>query len=125
MPHLDTLKKILPGWANQMYARFGHPVYLVGSCLRSEAKPRDIDVSIIIPDDEFRGRYGDPEQWEFDTWEPEWREARQRWALDMGKLASYVSRHYHVNIDLKVIPQSYADKFFSGKERFRIDTIKD
>jgi hypothetical protein len=124
MKYLSTLKEILPGWANQMYARFGHPVYLVGSCLNSDS-PRDVDIRIILPDDEFEGRYGSVAQWREDAWCSEWREPRQKWAKDMAKLSREISKIYVVNVDLQVYPKSYSDKYFSERERYRIDTIND
>lgn len=125
MKYLDTLKEILPGWANQMYARFGHPVYLVGSCLHSETKTRDVDIRIMLPDDEFEGRYGSVAEWREDAWRPEWRESRQCWAMDMAKLSRDISKIYVINVDLQVYPQSYADKYHGDQERLRIDSIKD
>jgi len=119
------LKRILPGWANQMYTRFGHPIYLVGSSLTATSKPRDIDIRIILPDNEFEGRYGSIVEWEEDTWQNTWRESRQLWALDMAKLSSEVSRIYKINIDLQVYPQSYNEKLFKDKQKLRIDSIND
>lgn len=48
-------------WAcRPITAAFGHPIYLVGSALRTTAY-RDVDLRLILPDDEaepFAGRIG-------------------------------------------------------------------
>src|SRR4051812_25707708 len=48
--------QLLRGWANQIAARYGHPVYIIGSALFEE-RPRDVDVVCILPDKEFRNRF--------------------------------------------------------------------
>jgi hypothetical protein len=45
------LRLQLHGWACQVATRFGAPVYLVGSSLADDPNPRDVDISIVLPDD--------------------------------------------------------------------------
>lgn len=57
-------------WAQEVAERTGWPVYLVGSAL-SKVRPRDIDISIIMPEAEFIRRYGpipDPESPEMERY---------------------------------------------------------
>jgi hypothetical protein len=42
--------------------RFGAPVYLVGSALEL-VDPRDVDVRVLVREEDFKARYGDPEEW--------------------------------------------------------------
>ena len=44
--------------SQQVANKFGYPVYLVGSALNKEV-PRDIDISIIIPIDEYIKMFGE------------------------------------------------------------------
>jgi len=45
-------------WAKTVYERTGYHVYLVGSVL-TKARPRDIDIAVLVPDAEYRAKYGD------------------------------------------------------------------
>ena len=65
----------LQNWAQTVRARFGLPVYLVGSVLSDNKWPRDVDVRVIMPDDHFEARFGK------DPIESKWR-----WGQEMGKL---------------------------------------
>ena len=118
------LRIILGGWANQMYCRFGHPVYLVGSAL-TEERPRDVDVRIILPDAEFEGRYGSIHQWFVEIWSHDWHDGLQLYAQDMAKLSRQIAERIKVNIDLQVWPQRYADSIHRDKPKVRLDGIQD
>lgn len=122
MVDLTTLKIRIAGWANQMYSRFGCPVYLVGSSLYNQFA-RDVDLRIVLPDEQFEARYGNIEEWSDDTWRNEWREARQKWAKDMGKLSMEATITIRANIDFQVEPESLANIWHKGKDRVRIDNI--
>lgn len=45
-------------WAEGVAKETGYPVYLVGSALE-KVRPRDIDVSIIMPDEDYVARFGE------------------------------------------------------------------
>lgn len=102
----DTAAEILTiklkAWATQLAARFGAPVLLVGSALR-KLHPRDVDVRIVIPDEEFEARYGV-------TWD-RWSRGvdAQRWIDDMAKLGRNMVLTYKINLDLQVHAAGYID----------------
>ena len=63
-PHGDDYKSLkikdyfeLRNAAKKVHKKFGCPVYLVGSVLYKE-KPRDIDISIIVPLKEYEMMFG-------------------------------------------------------------------
>lgn len=113
------LAQYLRGWANQIAARFGHPIYLVGSAL-TEDRPRDVDIVCVLPDDEFRNRYGG-DYVEVTRLGPVPDGSPQhRWCADVGKLSRQACRyHPTANVDFKVQDESGAPK----AERLRIDTV--
>jgi hypothetical protein len=45
-------------WAQGVADSIGYPVYLVGSVLYKDVVPRDIDVSVIIPLNDYEKLYG-------------------------------------------------------------------
>lgn len=114
-------EKNIEGWANQMAARFGHPVYLVGSALTQE-KPRDYDVRIMIPDEEFVARYGPINDWLHNIWGT-WEDAGYRWGNDMAKMNRQATIILQDNIDLQVFPKTWADAVYSGKPKKRLDSL--
>jgi hypothetical protein len=116
------LKLQLHGWACQTAVRFGAPVYLVGSTLTEDA-PRDVDISIVLSDEDFAGRYGDVQQWDSEMYGIEWGEARQRWAEDQVKLTRHLVTGYRMNVDLKIEPIFRAAAIYQGKPRVRLDTV--
>lgn len=116
------LKLQLHGWACQMAVRFGVPVYLVGSSLTDD-NPRDVDLSIVLPDDEFTARYGDVQRWDYETWGIAWGEECQRWAEDQVKLTRHLVKGYRMNVDLKIEPLFRAQAIYQGKPRVRLDTV--
>lgn len=121
------LKDYLRGWANQIAARYGHPVYLVGSAL-TEEHPRDVDVVCILPDDEFFARFG-----------CDWTatnllgsiggvdvEHGSRWYAEVAKLSRYATKVHgngRTNIDFKVQSTSWQLAREAGKRMLRIDTV--
>jgi predicted nucleotidyltransferase len=117
--NVDELCKHLEGWANQLASRFGHPVYLVGSALRLGDEARDVDVVIVLPQEEFFGRYG----YRYDSMLPHWPPESLRYAADMGKLASYAAKHLKINVDLKVEPDFLLAVQHHNKPRVRIDKV--
>lgn len=116
---VDDLCKRLEGWANQLAGRFGHPVYLVGSALEQGEEARDVDVVVILPKEEFWGRYGTGSGHE--SVDPDWSEGSLQWARDMGKLASYAARTLQLNIDLKAQPDILVTVRQHGRPRRRLD----
>lgn len=120
LPHVAELVRRLNPWANQIAARFGHPVYLVGSALEHE-DPRDVDVVCLLPDAEFWGRYGRyQEHARIDVpWGPE----AKRWGEDMAKLSAYAAKHLALNVDLKVQAHYLAQHWYGDAPRVRLDDL--
>lgn len=106
-----------------MYARYGYPVYLIGSAIHDE-NARDYDILVILPDESFEARYGSVARWRVDRWNNDAGEVTKKWSADVGKLADHVSRCIHKNVDFKVYPESYAAEFANG-EKVRLDSIPD
>lgn len=126
-------------WANDMWVRFGGhgvEVYLVGSALHS-ANHKDIDVSIVLPDELFRDRYGMleaewmGEQGRFENGTGvvrvnEWAPAHCRWAREVGGLVPGLSKHTKDfgPPDLKVMSRSWQEACHRNKPRIRLDTVE-
>ena len=119
MPASEHLEVQLRGWANQIAARFGAPVYLIGSSL-TEDHPRDVDIVVILQDIDFNARYGS--DWDWQTMLPDWSEGALRWAADCAKLAQRVARAYNINVDFKVQPETFA-RHRENKPRLRLDRV--
>lgn len=114
--HLLTWERFLAlrAWAQRVADAEGHPIYLVGSALTKD-RPRDIDVSIIVPHDLFVARFGPipPDGLTADV-----KDVRGMSAY-MNKLAHYVTteRSYRLwalkaglcdtRLDLKICPDSW------------------
>ncbi len=122
----EVLAKRLGGWANQIAARYGFPVYLVGSAL-TETEPRDVDVRVVLSDDAFYARYGiGPMRAEGQAWigADEQHEGTRRWHADMAKMARQAANVLHVNIDFQVQSESIVlVRRHHEKPRIRIDTL--
>lgn len=113
------LCEILEPWAHEMVARYGHPVYLVGSAIGTQNfyALRDVDVVCILPDDEFANRFG--ANW---TSIPGYGKPSARWAAEVGKISAQAAKQYTaINIDLKVQSEAWAEARHKGKPRMRID----
>lgn len=122
VPAAAWLHAKVGGWANMLAARFGAPVWLVGSALR-EPLPRDVDVRVVLAEEDFRARYGEPGAWAEDAHSPAWGPARRAWARDVGKLSHDAAVRLGVNIDFQVEPAAYAQRWHAGKERRRLDSV--
>ena len=91
----------LENWANQIAARYGHPVYLVGSAIEQGANARDVDIVVILPTDEFMGRFGGKWMAMYDLTTP-WNDEEKRLATEIGKMSATAARLTGLNIDMKV-----------------------
>jgi hypothetical protein len=133
----ETLRLCLRGWANMMAARFGAPVWLVGSAL-TDPSARDIDVRIELPDDVFAARYGDVFDFNREGWSPAWGPGRRRWGEDMAKLSrdallnggrslwvvgrEPLNKLGGLNLDFQVQPELLA-RAYADKPRERLDEL--
>jgi hypothetical protein len=53
----------LDEFGSQVWSAFGSPPYLVGSALKGDKPPRDVDVRVILDDEEYeRMGLGNPDQ---------------------------------------------------------------
>jgi hypothetical protein len=94
-------------WAPWMAARFAAPVYLVGSAVEKEGA-RDVDIWVILEDAQFERRYRQKIK--------EWtRLPCQKWIDDVAKISRGLVFNYHINADLKVVPESFAAGYPSQK----------
>lgn len=113
------LKDYLRGWANQIAARYAHPVYLVGSALTEEA-PRDHDVVVVLPDELFRNRFGGSYSDCVRLGPVPPGGPQDIWAREVAKITLQAMRyHPGARIDFKVQDESGAPE--GG--RLRIDAV--
>ncbi len=116
------LKDYLSPWATWVAARFGRPVYLVGSSLVLPM-PRDVDVRCVVSTEEFTARYGDPEAWSKAQWWPNTNDGSLLYAADMWEITREVSLKLQLNLDFQVQPPLEARRY--KLPRIRIDKMKD
>lgn len=100
---LDKTHKLVR-WANSIRALYGHPVYLVGSQITGSEEPRDVDIIIAIPDDEFTIRFGDVNSWYQEGLTGEYTEIRWKWAAECNKRWKEACLETELNIDFKIQP---------------------
>jgi hypothetical protein len=117
---IEAIRERTGGWANMMFARYGHPVWLVGSLVEGKVDPTDIDVRIVMPDDEFIGRFG---QWSGvrSVAAGDWSEENLAWARTIAKESAWLARKSGINVDFKIRSQSWYDERHSCKPRVRLD----
>lgn len=118
-------------YANNVSGFFGHPCYLVGSQLTKD-NPRDVDLLIIIPDEEFVLRYinqhdaiGENDrqkcvQWGLRHINGLYNESNWKWAKDISHKSLQGMRFARAYIDLKVYPQSYQDDYHKDDLKLKI-----
>lgn len=107
--------------ANGLALRYGGPVYLVGGALTDEA-PRDYDVRIIVPRNEFNRLYDVADitkrrvddLYEYTSWE--WRRG-----YDNLKQSRIMSSRMWVCVDLQIQSEQEANNYL-GKPRLRLDS---
>lgn len=110
-------------WANLTRGFYGHTVWLVGSQLFKD-DPRDVDMAVYLPDEEFCLRYGvtDLESWLKNFNWGVFEASHWAWADDMVKKSLHGMRFTSLPIDLKVLPQTYIDRFFPNCDKIQVDT---
>lgn len=107
-PFVEELASKLEGWADQIFARYGFPVYLVGSAL-TEQEPRDVDVIVLMPNDDWEARWGPITEYKIARWSlknKDWfMDTHRKFCTDMGKLSARAARILGMNIDFRVQPK--------------------
>lgn len=108
----------LVAWAKKMKKLYGYPVYLVGSAMW-KPKPRDIDVCCILPDAEFKKKYGIKGSIANHVSKKisgNWDSSHWVWSADVVKRVLEGWEEVQENLDFKVISecenrkQQYSDK---------------
>lgn len=114
---------ILARWANHVRGFYGHPVYLVGSALTKE-EPRDIDVICILPDEEFKHRYGikNIEQFFRDKILGDFSKPHWNLVDDYLKKTKHGWRFTKMNIDFKVKAEYENKNFHYTSKKEILDT---
>ena len=121
---------VLRRFANAQRGLYGQPVYLCGSALLDgNAHPRDWDIRIVLPDDQFALRYGNGRnaeyvvgRWVGEALDGAWTAIRWRWSDDCVKHSLQGCRDTGLNIDFQVYPASHAKALYKSKPKIRLDT---
>jgi hypothetical protein len=123
-PASERLVFLLRPWARQMAARFGYPVLLVGSSL-TVPDPRDVDVRVTLPDEDFASRYGmDWPTWTTMLWYNIGEAGPMRtYANDMATLSREAARVLRLNIDFAVHPASLVQALWPDRRVVRLDDL--
>lgn len=99
---VDVIRLKLARWAEFIFARYGHPVYLVGGALRGTG--RDVDIRVFLPKPEYDARFPN----------------RDGWALEVGKQGIHAALLLRGNVDFQIQDQFEA-AHFADHERVRLD----
>lgn len=125
-PASTWLAPLLHGWACQIAARFNSPVWLVGSALR-EVRPRDVDVIVTLPDEQFFRRYGLSGLGTQMIGDARDDGRHTRYWQDMAKLTGWADFHHgnhSLNLDFKVQDESQVSaRRYDPSLRVRLDTL--
>ncbi len=121
--HLEQLRLHLQGWANQLAARFGAPVYLVGSSL-TDPEARDVDVRVVLDDDSFQARYGIlPQHVDRESWGG-WSAGSRRWGADVAKISRQAAVALRLNVDFQIQAALLVQHHgLADRPRVRLDTL--
>lgn len=117
--HVHHQWPMLEAYAQELAARYGAAIYLVGSALvPANSEPRDWDVRCILPDDVFERAYGPLKEW---AQVAPFSATRTRWAADCAKQTSLGwSICPGLYIDFQVLPESQCRRDHA-KPRVRLD----
>lgn len=125
--HVLSRYTVLRRYANSIRGYYGHPVYLVGSALRPDnLNPRDWDIRVMLPDDEFALRFGNGRETEYvigrwmgEACDGNWTSIRWNWSRECVKRSLQASRELLLNVDFQVQPER---NWYENKPRLQIDT---
>jgi hypothetical protein len=134
LDHIPESTRVrLQRFANGIAGHYGVPVYLCGSALRPDnPEPRDYDVRVTLPDEDFSDRYGwvkgaksvdgAVRQWIEEGSTGAWTRLRFGWSDDCVKQARLGRKQVQANVDFQVYPETWATAVYGDKPRVRIDT---
>ena len=115
---------VLRAWAQEVADAEGGSVYLVGSTLK-KTHPRDIDVSIVLPHDEYVRRYGPiPEP---GTPEMNRHMGVTGTSIRLHQFEGFRRLGYYTHFDLKICPDSWwpeKDKLLLASPRNQVDSYE-
>lgn len=122
--HVKAEWFVLRRLGNGLRGLYGVPVHLCGSALRPDnSEPRDWDVRITIPDEDFAARFGGTAQeWAAQGETGEWGSVRWKWSDECVKLTKRHWKTTALNVDIQIYPESYVQKKYADLPRLRIDT---
>lgn len=119
------LREKLRRWANRLRGRYGAPIYLCGSALReANPDPRDWDVRIMLPDDDFALRFGPVDEWRDEGCTGLWTRTRWRWSDQCVKDTRDFAAWVHLPGDVQIYPESHAATLYADCPRVRLDTYE-
>ena len=100
-------------FARHLAGYYGQPVYLCGSALiDSNAKPRDWDLRIALPDMNFERRYGcTAKSWDEQGQSGLWGDSRHAWSADCVKQSHSGMDRTLLNCHVQVYPKTYGERF--------------
>ncbi len=105
---IQYMDDLLRHYGGYLAARYGAPVYLVGSALTKE-KATDIDIRVVLPDAEWEARFGVPARGFYDF--------TDRYVAEVGKQSKYLVGQHAANVDLQVQPESVAMRWADKPRR--------
>lgn len=114
----------LRAWADGIAGFYGAPVYLVGSALQDHNEhPRDWDIRVEMPDDDFSARFGSVEAWTTEAVTGQWGECRWRWSAECVKRTRDAWRWAMVNVDFQIYPLTHAERAYGKMPKLRLDSM--
>lgn len=103
-----SVARKLRRWITEMSNFYRLPVYLCGSALFDfNTHPRDWDVRIEMPDDEFARRFGPWGEWEEQGGSGDWGPVRWKWSDECVKRSKGGWLSTGLNIDFQIYPVSH------------------
>lgn len=117
-----NLEVILPKLkiiANQLYAYYGGPVYLVGTALEKE-ECRDIDIRVVVSNKDFDRLFGPVDVFLKEYSSGEFGLTTWRWAEDRLKRCRLLYDRYRIRIDFCCWVESMWDGV--NNKHLRLDT---
>jgi hypothetical protein len=119
-----ALRSRFQRWANRLRGRYGVPIYLCGSALREDnPDPRDWDIRIALPDEDFAIRFGPVAEWIEEGHTGNWTRTRYRWSDQCVKDTKDFFAWCHLNGDVQIYPASHVAALYGTEPRVRIDSF--
>lgn len=112
----DKLLK-LESFALKLKHLYWQPIYLVGSSLaEANEKPRDWDIRIEMPNDEFEIKFGNAFDWHQEGSTGQWTQIRLRWSDECTKRTKEAWRETGLNVDFQIYPELICSKYATHRK---------